>query len=172
MGDLRSGSPLDGVYRSAVPIWLEFGRNLRPNLFVGVYGQYGFAQLSNDLCPSGSGLSCSGRTVRAGAEVVYRLARGGFVPWVGAGVGYEWSSTKRSRGGVRESVSMSGFELLNLQVGGDYGVAPRFKVGPFVAVSFARYGSLSGNGQSEDLGNSDKTFHSWLQLGVRGTYDF
>jgi hypothetical protein len=172
MGDAVSGIGVGDLYGSAVPIWFELGRNVRPNLFVGVYGQYGFGQPSDTFCPSGSGLSCSGRTVRAGAEVVYRLTRGGFVPWVGAGFGYEWASLERSADGARDRLSLSGFELLNLQVGGDYAVAPRFKVGPFVAASFGRYGSLSGNGRSVDVSSSDKSFHSWLQLGVRGTYDF
>lgn len=173
MGDAMSGAALGDVYGSAVPLWLELGKNIRPDLFVGVYGQYGFAQLSDFRCPSGAGLSCGGRTVRAGAEVVYRLQRGGgFAPWVGAGFGYEWASFEISNQNERLSQSLSGFELLNLQVGGDFRAAPKFAVGPFAAVSFGRYGTVTGPGFSKDVSSSDTTFHSWMQLGVRGTYDF
>jgi hypothetical protein len=173
MGDAFSDKPLGDLYGSAIPVWIELGRNVRPNLFVGVYGQYGFAQISDVACPSGAGLSCSGRTIRAGAEVVYRLSSAaGLVPWVGAGVGYEWASFQLSSDGERLRRSMSGFELLNLQVGGDVRAAPRLKAGPFVGVSFARFGSVKGPGFSRDVSSSDKSFHSWVQLGVRGTYDF
>lgn len=172
MGEAYAGTALADVYGSAIPLWLEFGKHLRPDLFVGLYGQYGFGQLADAVCPSGSGRSCSGRTVRAGAEVIYRLQRGGFAPWVGAGFGYEWSSFELSDDTARFRQSMSGFELLNLQLGGDYVAAPRLAAGPFLAVSFGRYGTITRPGVTHDVSGSDKTFHSWLQLGVRGSYDF
>jgi hypothetical protein len=70
-----------------------------------------------------------------------------------------------------------GFELINLQGGADFSVAPGFALGPFLSLSVGQYSkastSCSGNGcsafdsQSDDI--KEKALHEWLTLGVRGT---
>jgi len=171
MGDAVEGTPLGDVFGGSVPIWIELGRNLRPDLFVGGYFQYGLGQISSTACPAG--LSCGGRSLRLGAEVIYRVSAGEpLVPWLGAGMGYEWASLEVSDGqGGRASTSLSGLELLNLQAGGDWRVSPRLSAGPFAMLSFGRYGTVSNGDASREVASSQATFHSWLQLGIRGSFD-
>jgi hypothetical protein len=89
------------------------------------------------------------------------------------GAGYEWLFLSASSGGVDISGTATGFEFGNLQLGGDIPVAPNFAIGPFVGLSFGEYGniSLSGGGSSMDMSITSKSFHEWLEFGVRGVGD-
>ncbi|HEU4386132.1 MAG TPA: hypothetical protein VFR85_21785 [Anaeromyxobacteraceae bacterium] len=163
MSDLVSGQ---------LPLQLDITYRFNPNWQLGLYFQYGIAFASNTFCPSG--VSCSGSDIRLGGEVMYTFASPGFSPWIGLGLGYEWLNLSAEAGGVSADFQVSGFEFLNLQVGGDWRLSPNFKMGPFVAFSIASYDSISvtvpGAGTvSGDIANT--TTHEWLQFGLKGTFD-
>ena len=83
---------------------------------------------------------------------------GTFIPWVGAGIGYEELKIKASSGGLSQSATVSGFELLNLQGGGEFLTSSDFSVGPFVSLSFGQYRSASfGNCQRRYRGQGRST---------------
>ena len=90
-------------------------------------------------------MSCSAKDLRLGLNVHYHFSPGeSFDPWVGLGAGYEWLVLDESAGGVSVSETASGFEFGNLQLGGDFAVAPNFGIGPFFTFTLAQYSHLGG----------------------------
>lgn len=170
-GDPAAGIPstsLSDVFSGQVPLQLDAMYRLDKNWSLGLYLQYGFAFVASATCPSG--ISCSAHDIRFGGQVQYRFDAQGFMPWVGVGIGGEWGTITGSSGGVSADIDISGFEFANLQVGGDWLVSPMFRAGPFLQMTFAQYDSYKALGQTITLPN--KTLHEWLQLGVKGTFDF
>jgi hypothetical protein len=88
-----------------------------------------------------------------------------FAPWVGVGIGYEVTSMTASLAGASASTDFSGFEFVNLQLGGDFKVGSNFALGPYVALSVAQYSSVGG------VTGFEKGTHEWLQFGLKGTFD-
>jgi hypothetical protein len=170
LGDAVAGARLSDAVGRQVPLWLDLGWRFDERLALALFGQYGFA--GGMGC--GAGASCTGSTVRFGAEILYRfLPDSTFDPWAGAGVGWEMARTSSSASGLETRSTFQGFELANLQAGGDWRIAPRFTAGPWVSLTFARYGSLETTtplGSQPDV--SGKAFHLWLELGLMGRFDF
>jgi len=155
----------------AVPFILEAGYRLDRHFTVGPYFQYAIAQIKeNATSGCGSATNCSGWIVRAGLEGLYHIDVDSVVaPWVGLGVGYEWTSYSGSVGNLGFSGSASGWEFVSLQLGGDIQLAPGLALGPFVGFSVGRYDTVSGALGSVS-GSSDVTnpsVHAWLQIGAR-----
>jgi outer membrane protein W len=157
---------LSDWFPSQVPIWLDAGYLVTPNLLVGLYGQYGFLTVANDCDHSEI---CSAHEIRFGVQGQYHLAPTRTIdPWLGAGFGYELVSLHNRQGGNREDVGFNGWEFLNLQAGVDFEVARPFSLGPFLSVSFDRFSHAKFNDQSYDI--PDKAWHEWITLGVKGTF--
>ena len=175
-----------------IPLWLDLGARIGGRVFVGAYFSYGFGLLGgelSDVCDeaedaaaaAGASSSCSTTDMRLGAQAHYHFgAPSENHVWLGGGLGYEWWSFGQSieAGGQEATLSVTGhgFEFLNVQVGGDFPVTDGFALGPFVAFTFAQFGtagaSCSGNAcdgdDSESESIEDKALHEWLFLGVRG----
>ena len=172
MGNAMEGSALSDMYSIKVPIWLDVGYRFTRNISAGIFFEYAFASINTDKqtgCNS-AGVSCSGHTLRFGAEGIYTFnPQASFSPWAGIGLGFESAHVSASGNGLDSGVTASGFEFVNLQLGGDFKLSPKFSLGPHATFSFAHYGSLSMNGQSID--NFNGGTHGWLELGVRGKID-
>jgi outer membrane protein W len=175
--------------KGMIPLQLDLGYRVIPNLTVGGYVMYGFGlngddtQATCDLAQaSGADASCSTSDVRLGIQAHYHIAPTKKTdPWVGAGFGYEWLSLgfDASLGGtsVKATSTTKGFEFLNLQGGVDFRAAPGFGIGPFLSFSLAQFGSFGGSCSGACTGitiaNGDitnKALHQWLLLGVRGSF--
>lgn len=164
-GVTAGGQKLSDWFPSQIPIWLDAGYMVTPNVLVGLYGQYGF--LTTNGCDANE--SCSAHEIRFGLQGQYHLAPGRTIdPWLGAGVGYEFVSTANRQAGNREDVGMKGWEFLNLQGGVDFELARSFTLGPFLSVSFDQFSSASLNDHSYDI--PDKALHEWITLGAKGTF--
>jgi hypothetical protein len=169
-----------------VPFWFDAGYLFNPNIFFGLYFQYGpgltTSKTFNGSCnassaPAGVQLSCSAHDVRFGGEFHYHiLPRASFDPWIGAGFGYEWATEGTSAAGKSASQSGDGFEFINLQAGGDIKVVDSVGIGPFLALTVGQFGNYSQDtsqvGGSKVSGSiTDKALHEWVFLGVRGVFD-
>lgn len=160
-----------------IPLMLDAGYRVNQNLYLGLSFQYAPAIVNTDNTPActQSGVSCSGSDVRLGINLHYHLAPGQtFDPWVGIGAGYEWLTLSVSAGGASADVSASGFELANLQLGGDIQAAPNLWIGPFAGVSFGQYRSISLSQPgypSMDMDLTTKSIHEWIVFGLRGVFD-
>ena len=70
------------------------------------------------------------------------------------------------------SVSYRGFELVNLQLGGDYKVSEQLSVGPYVLFSLGQYSNATLDDGTESTSRSidEKGLHQWFGFGFRGTF--
>jgi outer membrane protein W len=182
MGDAQGGSPsvsLSDTISGVIPIWVDAGYRLNPNMMVGAFFQYGIAIINSKAEGGGcgqSGVSCSGSDMMFGAQFHYHLMPDQTIdPWAGVGVGYEIANASVSQNGTSlGSTSLSGFQFFNLQIGGDYKVMPNLGVGPFVMFSLGQYSNCSttpAGGSSANCPNYQSGTHEWLTFGIRGAYD-
>lgn len=152
LGTAGGGTKLNDLYDGMVPVQLDVLTRVSERLDLGGYAQYGYLR---EVC--GTGSKCSSWNFRAGAQAVYRLAPlGSAVPWLGLGLGYEVSSAKYPISRMR------GLELGNLQVGADFAISPRWRLGPYLQATLGRFTTFSPGSPSPAL-------HSWVSAGVRGT---
>lgn len=170
-------SALGDMFSGMIPIWVDAGYRLDPNMMIGASFQYGFAMINSSHNPacSQNGLSCSGSDVMFGVQLHYHLRPGRTIdPWGGLGVGYELASFGSSGNGQSAGTSFGGFQFVNVQVGGDYKVMPNLGVGPFVMFSLGEYSGCWYSGGAAGGGGCtihDTAMHEWLTFGIRGAYD-
>lgn len=170
MGD--GDNALSDSISGQIPLQLDLGYRLDPQLLLGGYFQYGIAFPSDDACDP-DGVSCSASNVRLGLQAQYH-----FDPitvdgaWIGGGIGYEWMTVHVEAGGIDGSVQVRGFEFLNLQGGYDFVVADKLRVGPYALLSIGQYSgsTVETAGISQSNSIDEKAIHSWLMLGVKGSY--
>jgi outer membrane protein W len=175
LGDTSKDNKLSDLAAGMIPIWLDLGYMVTPNIMVGLYAQYGIVMLSSkikDGCDAANA-SCSASDIRFGIQGQYHISPGQSLdPWVGLGIGYEMLKYKSALslgvGAPQEvSITAKGLEFANIQGGADFKVANSFTVGPFVSFSLGQFSSTSGD-VSGDI--KDKGIHEWLTLGVKGTF--
>jgi hypothetical protein len=70
LGDAAKDSKLSDTYSGMVPIWLDVGYRIIPQVYVGAYGHFAPAFTADKGCPKPA--SCSGNDIRFGANVHYR----------------------------------------------------------------------------------------------------
>lgn len=167
----------DGV-GGKIPFILDVGYRINPALYAGVFAQYAIATPGEKIKDACDKASCSLSVMRFGINAHYHLMTSGSVlPWLGAGIGYEISSSKTEvdvplLGKLETEASARGFEFLNLQGGADFSLSPALRVGPFLNFSLAQYSSstvkVSGEEKSEDI--KDTAMHQWLTFGIRGAF--
>jgi hypothetical protein len=162
---------LGGWVSGAVPVIIEAGYRFDRRFSVGPYFQIAFAQVKNNTNTGcGAGSDCSGWIVRAGVQGLYHLNLASRIePWVGLGLGYEYTTYSGTIGNIGFSGTASGWEFVNLQVGGDVPLGQGMAVGPFIGFTLARYDSISGT-LGDLTGSSDltnPTLHEWLLIGAR-----
>lgn len=170
MGSAIGGgdAKLSELVASQIPIQLDIGYWVIPNLLVGVYGQYAFGVLANDVSKGcdALGTDCRAFGMRLGLQGQYHfLPSERLNPWVGLGIGYEWNELSAAAG---VDVNYHGFEFAMLQAGVDFGVTRRLGLGPFVSFSIGQYSSAASGEQ--DLEIRESAAHEWLTLGARGTF--
>jgi opacity protein-like surface antigen len=171
-GSTMGNESLSDGFSGQLPVQMDVGYRINPHFYVGAYGQLGYAFPKGDC--SVPGVSCSGLGTRLGINAQYHvLPDAKFDPWIGVGTGYEWLTAKMSGGNQTASATAHGFELVNLQIGGDYRVSKQFAIGPFASLSLGQFSkqstSINGQDLSGDIQNT--ALHEWITLGVKGTFD-
>ena len=192
MGEANEESPLSDTFNGQIPIWLDAGFKVHPNVLVGLYFQYGFGLITNGACIDDG---CSGSVTRFGVQGHYEVSPDEFInPWVGLGIGYEWSHVSgpvmrydydadgeriaNSGEEVDTGATLRGWEFANVQGGAQFELMRNVSVGPFLSLSIGRYNSCSVEFDGEDqdcrfdrdLGN--KAIHQWVVIGARGGFEF
>jgi hypothetical protein len=181
LGSVAENGDLSDAVGGQVPLILDVGYRVIPNLFLGLYAQYGFAWVGDtfDEACDLPGASCSAHDIRLGIEAHYHFKpREKLDPWIGLGVGYEWLNIGAEANDLELSMTMHGFEFLNLQAGLDIRAADNFYVGPFLAFTMGQFSATSvecddafcGAGFAADGDIENKALHEWLLIGVRGAY--
>jgi outer membrane protein W len=180
-GESSQGSNLDNGVSAQIPLILDAGYRFNPNMFAGVFLGYGFGQIKdqNNGC-NNANANCSASVIRLGLDVLYRFVpEQRFAPFVGVGAGYEWFRLQGATGilgGLSGSSTVSGFEFLNVQAGGDYRLSGNSVIGPFASFSLGRFDNFStklttGGTTTTTSGDINNTaMHEWLLIGVRGAF--
>ncbi|HEY4157521.1 MAG TPA: hypothetical protein VGM29_05465, partial [Polyangiaceae bacterium] len=164
-----TGTKLSDLVSGGVPIQVDAGYMVTPNVLVGLYGQYAFVSEKN--CDAGA--SCSAHDIRLGVQAQYHIMPDQAVdPWLGLGIGYEWLGDSESAGGVSQDTTIKGLEFLNVQGGADFQVANALTVGPFLNLSLAQFSSFSTSGPLGTTSGSfdNKAMHEWITIGAKGTF--
>jgi hypothetical protein len=177
-GDAVKDGQMTDVIDGAIPIQLDLGYMVMPDLTIGAFFSYGFGRLGSEISDECDAfdLDCSASNMRLGVRGQYDFSTVSptFVPWLGLGVGYEWANLEQSDGTDTLKLGFKGWEWVSLEVGGDYKLSPMARAGIFVAYSFGQYSSatldLNGDSQTEDI--TDKGTHTYLTFGLRGQFDF
>lgn len=140
-------------------------------LAAGAYASYGVG-IAGGCDPDAR---CTASSWRVGAEATwtFRASHPGLEPWVGAGAGYEWTTRRSERAGAETEWAYRGVELASLQGGADFRVGRRIAVGPFALLSIGRYQRVRLDTPVEEGSREigGKSFHGWLEIGLRGTFD-
>jgi hypothetical protein len=174
-GDEVKDVKLSDSISAMIPVQLEAGYNVTPDLNIGAFFSYGWASESSDVSDACDliGADCGITGWRFGVQGIYSLSTVSptWVPWFGLGVGYESLTLKIEGGGESATFTESGWEFANLQAGADY-KAGNMRIGPFLSYSFGQFGSYDaeGGGQSESGDITDKGTHTYFTIGVRGTF--
>ncbi|MDB5215694.1 MAG: hypothetical protein JWO86_3621 [Myxococcaceae bacterium] len=160
-----SGSLSDTI-TGYVPIRADIGFRIARHLYVGVNGELG--KIVPAQCVSG--FSCSGTHTRIGLMAAYHFRPSAtFDPYVGAGTGYEVLHTSRSIDSAGVDITARGFELLDLEAGGDVRLARAWRIGPVLSGSLGRFTSIAVNGTTST--DYETALHAWAMLGLRGAFD-
>ena len=170
-----TGSPVAIAENStaSIPLQLDVGITLARHYFVGAYGQYRFGLLKSDVCPAG--LTCSESGARAGAEFIYSFgtSSSGIGAWIGIGSGWEWSTSKGSSSAGSATVTLSGWEIAQFQLGVDAWLSKSLRMGYYVSGSLGQFsrGTVSDGASAVDVAIPEKALHTWLEMGFKTTFD-
>lgn len=167
-----SSLAMSDLLNGVVPIWIDAGYRLNPNIYIGADFQYGIALINNDKTGCGQpGASCSANDIMFGVDFHYHLMPDQiFDPWGGVGVGYEILNLSQGQ----DSEGLNGFQFLNLQLGADYKAMPNLGIGPFLMFSMGQFSNCSqssGGMSNPNCKIDNQALHEWLTIGIRGAYD-
>ena len=181
---LADEQPMNEVLGLQVPLFLEAGWKVIPNLFLGGYASIAFGGSDYGVCNQ-SGASCATRTTRFGAQIQLHIAPAEQLnPWVGYGLGGESVTVSHSIGGCSSSAGASGIEWGHFMGGIDFRPSRYVGFGPFFDFSAGTYTSQSQESDRCDVkppatrpgvggdtfanGSVDNTAtHYWLTIGAR-----
>jgi hypothetical protein len=173
-GDIsRGGAAVRDVVEYKLPIWLDLGYRFNRWVWGDLFIELAPAKVADASCPPD--VACSASDVRFGLGAQLHLAsRAALDPWVGIGVGVQvmnaevWDPTLL---GVTEW-SWAGIEFPIVEAGIDVAVSRRLSLGPYAALSFASFTSVSqrppgGSTTSDSV--EERASHSWAQAGLKLT---
>jgi hypothetical protein len=174
------------VVTGMVPIQLDVGYWVHRNILVGGYFQAAPALLSanqqntcSNLRQQDASVACSLADYRLGIQGQYHfLPAERFDPWVGLGLGFEWLTGTFSDSDGYQTTAYNGFEFIHLQGGLDLLAVPGLRLGPFLGLSIAQYGSISSVTKTQNqlttseraLSSAEVRLHEWFMFGIKGAY--
>ena len=164
LGDAQKNVKMsDAGIKGKIPIRIDAGYRVTPNIMVGIYFAYGIGMADKDkLCGGGD---CSIHTLDFGIQAAYHIMPAESMdPWVGIGFGLE--KVGESLGGA--SATVNGLTFAEIQAGLDFKSGNNIMFGPFLGFALGQYSSVSSDAGSADI--QDKGMHEWLTIGVRGAY--
>jgi hypothetical protein len=96
-----------------------------------------------------------------------RIAR--FEPYVDAGIGIEWLTTKLSDAGATSRRTFAGPVALSLELGAPYRLSDRWTIGPVVDAAFGVFttSSLETPAFTRDRSTDGRSVHGWLSVAFR-----
>ena len=164
MGNAANGVKMSDAFGGQVPVIVDIGGKVHPNIFVGGYLGLGFGGCGDAF----QGQSCLSDSLTIGAEIMFSiLPHSRFNPWVGYGIGLAASAVAANN----QTASLGGVDFGHFMGGLDFRLTRGFGIGPFVDFGVGQYSSVSetANGATVDDSVAGKTIHEWLLLGAKFT---
>lgn len=182
LGDVDRSTPLRDAVGFQIPVQLDVGLRVLPEISIGGYVSYGFSRptgATKDQCDSFR-LSCSASALRFGGQLLWYLSDGGAPSgslwrdphhgrsdtsgWVGVGAGYDSIRATISGPGGTFDLAASGLEAF-VQGGIDLYETPRTALALYAQLSVGRFTTGEVSSTSQTI--SDQAFHEWLTVGLQ-----
>ena len=167
------GGEMSNLTGGQVPLMVELGGKVVPNLFLGAYVGFAAGPAAGDtadLCDSAN-YDCYTASLRAGLQGHFQLMpHGNTNPWIGYGIGYESLTLTQSSDDDDGSVTNGGPEYARIMAGLDFRLSRTFGLGPFLDVSIGKYTRYRYDAPGEDDEEGDipkAAIHQWVTLGAR-----
>lgn len=161
---------LANLFDWQLPILADVGVKLGEYVFLGGFLGYaagGAGATFDGICEVSD---CSVSSFRFGLQIHVALRPSARLnPWIGYGIGYDFSAlhVDDPRGAV--SLGVRGIEFAHLMLGADYRLAKSFGFGPYLDYAFGVYTdrTVETPAYSRDDTLHDADVHSWFTAGVR-----
>jgi hypothetical protein len=171
-GEAYKGAKISDLTTGQIPITLELGfrsGNFSPGLFLDIAPGILNKDISGPCEAAGD--TCLTLGLRFGVQGNFAFAPAEPVsPWIGGRIAIESLAYAESVAGTTASLGFGGWGF-GLQGGVDFN-SGALAIGPYVALDFARYSTMtvddgSGSTSSVDIPSSERTWHSWLTFGAK-----
>lgn len=180
LGDVEKDSAMSDTLGPQVPLIVDIGGKIIPQLFLGAYLGIAFGGAAGkfgEACDKGN-LSCVAVGFRIGAQIQYHILPAAKLnPWIGYGIGYEAVGVGGSRDDRNKfSAAVGGVEFAHLMAGLDFRLSKGFGIGPFADFAIGQYSKVSsevtvnGTTTKSDGDVKDTAIHQWLTLGAKFTF--
>jgi hypothetical protein len=192
-GIVYSGLSVHEASGGAIPVIVDLGVRIVPQLYAGIYGSWANIFTKNNPVSCPGDLDCKTNQWRFGVEMDFHaIPSSKFDPYIGIGSGYEILHTSVNGAvGLPTAVGMipatasagiidRGWEFVNLTGGFDVRINRGVGIGPFISGSLSEYGVHSGN-QSASVGGMQVAnmpvppvthgLHELYFAGIRGTFN-
>ncbi|MCC6555535.1 MAG: hypothetical protein IT372_21450 [Polyangiaceae bacterium] len=164
-GDIESGQSVGSEADAGLGVGLDLGFRARPEISVGITGQYQEFNPDNSL---GNGANARGLT--AGLGATFHIAPYDRVnPFVTLGTGYRLLWTMPV--GPANDALTHGFQLAKLNLGLDWRVSDDVALGPMVGADLNMFLWRNPEGERGNYAIDDVSVNTFLYGGVQGRFD-
>ena len=192
-GIVYHGLSVKDASSGTIPIQLDFGARILPQLYAGLYGSWGEIFTKNNPVECPGTLDCKTQQWRFGVELDFHyIPTSKIDPYIGLGSGYEILHTTIA-GGIpiptaygpipgttNTSIIDRGGEFVNLTFGFDARLSRVVGLGPFISGSLSEYGVHTGTETVSIAGRQVASMppapvthglHELYFAGIRGTFN-
>ena len=161
--DGAPGDSMGNFFSGEVPLTVDIGWKVVPNVLIGAYLGFGIGGASGSEAATNT-LFCGSASYRVGLEGQYQfLPDGALNPWLGYGLGFEWIGLDCAY----SSASAGGIEFAHFMAGLNVRLSRTIAVGPIVDFSLGEYSTFETTGATPTSGIAGKALHEWLSIGGR-----
>jgi len=166
----QAGLELTSLVDSERPLVLDLGWRFGTNPFVGAYGSIATGEPGSTYADPCGLANCALTSYRFGIEVqVSILPSERLNPWVGAGLGYDFTRLEIEERRGKVTIGVRGWEAPRLLAGVDYRFSRYFAFGPYIDFAVGLYTDRTVDTPRYSTERSiDQTeAHGWFSAGLR-----
>jgi hypothetical protein len=176
-----------------VPVIIDAGLRLLPEVYLGAYGQWGYVSNKTNGVSCPEGFYCNTQDWRFGIQADWHIMpRLRWDPYIGLNFGYEVLHENLSGNTVvpvapgvaapataNASVTDRGWEYVGLTLGSDYRMSRYAAIGGFISASLNQFNvhegtqtvAVAGQSVTTPVSNVNSGLHEIYIIGLRGTFD-